>query len=115
MPLCGWQKAVRLQSIDNEISCVSSYVASSLILQLRLLFFADPYCTDEDACKAAFEDLGYEAGGLGFDYVGDYSIHGCYGYKTGEYAGHFFYGTGSTYGNDSRLTNLELPEFRIPC
>ena len=77
--------------------------------------FADPYCTDPEDCRAAFEDLGYEAGGLGWAYEGDYSVHGCYGYKTGKYAGHFFYGTGGLYGNDSRLTNLELPEFRIPC
>jgi len=75
----------------------------------------DPYCTDPEDCRAAFEDLGYEAGGLGWAYEGDYSVHGCYGYKTGKYAGHFFYGTGGLYGNDSRLTNLELPEFRIPC
>jgi len=75
----------------------------------------DPYCTDPEDCRAAFEDLGYKAGGLGYEYEGDYSVHGCYGYKTGKYAGHFFYGTGGTYGNESRLTNLELPEFRIPC
>jgi len=73
----------------------------------------DPYCTDQDSCRAAFEALGYEAGGAGSDYVGDYTLKGCYGYKTGKYAKRFFFGTGGD--NDSMLTNLELPAFRTPC
>ena len=101
----------------GQIRAVSDPILKTtrIIYSQKSLCFADPYCTDQDGCRAAFEDLGYEAGGLGWEYVGDYSVHGCYGYKTGKYAGHFFYGTGGLYGNDSRLTNLELPEFRIWC
>ena len=76
--------------------------------------FAEPYCTEQDDCRAAFEDLGYKAGGLGYEYVGKYDVKGCYGYKTGEFAGHFFYGTGGR-SEDLKFTNLDLPKFRIMC
>ena len=43
--------------------------------------FAEPYCAEQEDCRAAFEDLGYKAGGLGHEYVGNYDVKGCYGYK----------------------------------
>ena len=36
-----------------------------------------------------------------YDFAGNYDTKGCYGYTSGKYAGHYFFGTG---GNDAQMT-----------
>ena len=42
------------------------------------------------------ERLGFEKGGKGVNFVGDYGTKGCYAYKSGNWANLAFYGTGGS-------------------
>jgi len=48
------------------------------------------------ACEAAAEKLGFDKGGHGYAFQGNYNPKGCYAYKSGTYKGHVYFGTGGT-------------------
>jgi len=56
------------------------------------------YCEkySKKACKAAIKQNGLIEGGKSYDFEGKYGTKGCYGYNSGTYKGHAYYGTGGT-------------------
>ena len=63
----------------------------------------------EKTCQQVANQQGFEIGGNGYDFSGNYSTKGCYGYVTGNYQNMAFFGTG---GNESeqrkRLTGSKI-------
>ena len=53
-----------------------------------------PY--SEQAWRYAANALGLSHGSVGYSFAGKYSVKGCYGYSSGQFAGKAFYGTGGT-------------------
>lgn len=82
-------------------------------------------CTDQDSCRITFLNLpnpnggdwrsGYEKNGRNLSYASsdDAYENGCYGYTSGKFAGHYFFGT---KGNDAeKKTPLFGEKIRTEC
>ena len=67
-----------------------------------------PYSSQ--ACETAANRINRKKGGGGFDFIGNYTEVGCYGYNSGKYFGMIFYGTGGT--TDQMKTSLDDPKYR---
>ena len=67
-------------------------------------------CTNQKDCLAAAKDLGYTAGGRGYNFAGNYWVKGCYTYSSGIFRGHIYYGTGGR--DDQKVTCLKQPKSR---
>ena len=69
-------------------------------------------CTNQKDCLAAAKDLGYAAGGKGFNFSSPtHQAKGCYSYSTGDFRGHVYFGTGGDM--NLRKTLLKPPKVRV--
>ena len=63
-----------------------------------------------EACETVADKLGFDKGGVGFTFQGDYGTKGCYAYNSGKYKGHVYYGNG---GTDAQMKeSLDGDKFR---
>jgi len=54
----------------------------------------EPY--SKERCEEVANAMGFELGGKGYEFAGDYNTKGCYGYEDGHYAKRMYYGEGGT-------------------
>ena len=67
-----------------------------------------PYSVE--ACKSVAKALGKNLGGDGYKFASSrYNTKGCYGYESGDYAKHIFFGMGGT--KDQMKKALATPKF----
>ena len=70
-----------------------------------------PY--SQQACSDAADDLGLLKGGGGRNFVGDYTIKGCYAFKSGRYANMAYYGTGGSAGDMQSQLPITSSAYRL--
>ena len=77
--------------------------------KIRIKNDATTTITTKQECEQVAKQQGFEIGGNGYNFSGNYSTKGCYGYVTGNYQNMAFFGTG---GNESeqrkRLTGSKI-------
>jgi len=59
-------------------------------------------CDTEEHCRAQAQEDGLALGGVGYGFTGDFRLNGCYTYESGQFAGHAYFGTGSSGDQDLR-------------
>ena len=121
--------------IPNLLLCLFPYgfiqpaffvtvMAISICRSTGTLLAAARSCTNQQDCRASFLKIPSPNGGewtAGYKKSGQRSYafassdytKGCYGYTSGKYAGHYFFGTG---GRHYQMTNpLVAPKIRTEC
>jgi len=107
---------------EEPVVCCQAIEATCLACSARLT--VDEYCaqnpgtpgcnpcgTGIEECRAIALSLGLTPGGVGYDFTGDYSSHGCYAYSSGQFAGHAYYGlvNGAAVPDGYRLEDPTRP------
>lgn len=76
------------------------------------------YANTEAACREAAELAGFEIGGAGWNFAGNYGTKGCYAYEknsSSDYAGRAYFGTlsgGATASVSEMQADVASPKFR---